>query len=231
VGPRPTKLASSEVGGPTNPLLYTAPLAGGIHGDAFKWSVGFLERRGRERFGPRFRIGERDHATIFSLLVYFLHQQREAEELGIDLRKGIMLSGPVGCGKTSLMTLMKLVAPPEYHYKIRSCRDVMFELADNGFEVISRYSRYSFASDGPTTYCFDDLGSESEMKIYGNSCNVMAEILQTRYELFISSRMITHVTTNLNADEIGQAYGTRVRSRIREMMNLIGFDAVTDKRV
>lgn len=36
--------------------------------------------------------------------------------------------------------------------------------------------------------------------------------------------MITHATTNLSASELEDYYGNRVRSRMREMFNLIAFD-------
>ena len=59
----------------------------------------------------------------------------------------------------------------------------------------------------------------------------MAEILLSRYDLFISKKLQTHITTNLSASEIEQQYGNRVRSRLRELCNLIAFDNVTkDKR-
>ncbi len=66
---------------------------------------------------------------------------------------------------------------------------------------------------------------------YGNECNVMAEILLRRYDLFINKKLQTHITTNLSASEIEKNYGNRVRSRIRNMFNLIAFDKNTkDKR-
>jgi DNA replication protein DnaC len=41
-----------------------------------------------------------------------------------------------------------------------------------------------------------------------------------------------HITTNLSASEIENAYGSRVRSRMREMFNLIAIEQVVqDKRV
>lgn len=59
----------------------------------------------------------------------------------------------------------------------------------------------------------------------------MAEILLSRYDLFTTRHMITHLTTNLNSTEIEQLYGLRVRSRLREMFNLIAFSPGTpDKR-
>jgi DNA replication protein DnaC len=59
----------------------------------------------------------------------------------------------------------------------------------------------------------------------------MAEILLSRYDLFISKKLLTHITTNLSATEIETHYGNRVRSRLREMVNLIAFEKTAqDKR-
>jgi DNA replication protein DnaC len=114
---------------------------------------------------------------------------------------------------------------------MKSCRDVSFEFIQEGYEVIFRYSRMSFNNSHPRIYCFDDLGTEQSLKYYGNECNVMGEILLSRYDLFISRDMITHLTTNLSASEIENLYGNRARSRLREMFNLIAFDQSSpDKR-
>jgi hypothetical protein len=75
----------------------------------------------------------------------------------------------------------------------------------------------------PRVYCFDDLGTESSLKYFGNKCSVMAKFLLSRYDLFISKRMLTRITTNLSSNEIEEMYGTRVRSRLREQFNLIAF--------
>ena len=63
-------------------------------------------------------------------------------------------------------------------------------------------------------------------------CYVMAEILLSRYDLFVSKGMLTHATTNLSASELEERYGNRVRSRMREMFNLVAVDKNSgDKRV
>jgi DNA replication protein DnaC len=114
---------------------------------------------------------------------------------------------------------------------MKSCRDVSFEFIQEGYSVILRYSKQAFNQDKPKMYCFDDLGTESNLKYYGNECNVMSEILSSRYDLFVSRQMITHITTNLNSSEIESIYGARVRSRMREMFNLVNFDKeAKDKR-
>ena len=99
--------------------------------------------------------------------------------------------------------------------------------------VYPPYSRNAFFpyTDIPRVHCFDDLGVEQPVNHWGNSCNVMAEILLSRYDLWISHKMITHITTNLNSQELEEAYGNRLRSRMRAMFNLIAFDpSSADKR-
>lgn len=69
------------------------------------------------------------------------------------------------------------------------------------------------------------------MRYFGDQINVMGEILLSRYDLYISQGIRTHATTNLNAEELEKRYGARVRSRLREMFNLIAFEAeAEDKR-
>lgn len=191
-----------------------------------------LEHNGKKHFGEHFTILERDHYVVVPLLVYFLKDHIAAAEIGISLSKGIALTGPIGCGKTSLMTLFRTFSANSPTFSIKSCRQVSFEFNKDGFEVIQKYSNGFNYENQTQAICFDDLGTENTLKYYGNDCNVMTEILLNRYDQFITRKMLTHITTNLNSDEIGQLYGPRVRSRMREMFNLICFDRKTkDKRV
>lgn len=193
--------------------------------------VAYMEAKGKELYRPDFRIFDEDRDIVFRLLVYFLRDERNAERYGLSLRKGLLITGPVGCGKTSLMNLIKLTLPPEQRYIVKSCREVSFEFIQEGYTIIRKYSNLSFKNDIPKVYCFDDLGTENSLKYFGNDCNVMAEILLSRYDLFLTRRMLTHITTNLNSSEIEEIYGTRVRSRLREQFNLIAFsESAKDKR-
>lgn len=180
-------------------------------------------------YGPNFRIIQEDHEIIYKLVVYFLGHEEESKRLGLDLRKGMMLTGPIGCGKTSLMSLMRLVPAKERNFVMKTTRDISFEFIQEGYEVINRYSKLSFSVSGPRTYCFDDLGAEQNLKYYGNSCNVMGEILLSRYDLFHSVGMVSHMTTNLGAADIESTYGARLRSRMRSMFNLVSLQSC-DKR-
>lgn len=193
--------------------------------------ITWLEKKGQEQFGNHFKILENDYPTIHKLLAYFINDESTCNQFGISLKKGIMISGPVGCGKTSLMNLMKSISEKENKFLVKPCRDISFEFIQDGYEVIHRYSKGKLYETNAKTICFDDLGAENNLKYFGNECNVMAEIILSRYELFTYKNLKTHITTNLSASEIEKQYGNRVRSRLREIVNLIAFNKeVTDKR-
>jgi energy-coupling factor transporter ATP-binding protein EcfA2 len=191
----------------------------------------WIERKGMELYGGRFRIIENDLQVVYKLISYFLKDEQVAFQYNIDCDKGILLTGPVGCGKTSLLNIMKFLAPVENKFSVKPCRDISFEFINDGYEIIHRYSKGKLYQSEPKIYCFDDLGAENNLKYFGNECNVMAEIILSRYDIFISKRIPTHITSNLSASEIETHYGLRVRSRLREMVNLISYDKTTkDKR-
>mgnify|MGYP006193184279 FL=1 len=193
--------------------------------------IAWIEKKGIELYGKKFKILETDHEIIYKLIAYFLKDEQACYQFNIDLEKGILLTGPIGCGKTSLMNLMKHIAPIGNKFSVKPCRDISFEFIQDGYQIIHKYSIGKLYQSEPRTYCFDDLGTENNLKYFGNECNVMAEILLSRYDLFISKKLQTHITTNLSATEIEKHYGNRVRSRLREMVNLIAYDKSTpDKR-
>lgn len=193
--------------------------------------ITWIQTKGQELYGQNFQILESDHPIIFKLIAYFLKDEATCHQFNIDLQKGILLSGPIGCGKTSLMNLMKYLTPIEHKFNIKPCREVSFEFIQDGYSVIHKYSKGRLYESDPKIICFDDLGLENNLKYYGNECNVMAEILLSRYDIFISKHIPTHITTNLSASEIEAQYGNRVRSRMRQMFNLIAYDKSTpDKR-
>lgn len=193
----------------------------------------FLQDKGLELYGKNFQLHADDAEIIIKLISLFIRDEETAQKFAIDTRKGVLLVGPVGCGKTSLMTLCRFLVAAELRHSIKSCRDIAFEFMKDGHEIFHRYTRGSFSQSKfePKAYCFDDLGLESTMNFYGNQCSVMSEILLSRYDLYHSFGMITHITTNLNSTEIEQRYGIRVRSRMRELFNLVAWPASTpDKR-
>lgn len=193
-----------------------------------------LEAKGKAYYGNDFYLREADAPVWMKLICWMTGDESIAADIGVSLDKGILLSGPIGVGKTCMMHLVRQLAKQNRRYRMKSCRDVSFEFPGIGVNVIYKYTRESYLSYPtlPDTICFDDLGLEMEAKDYGTTWNVMAEILLSRYDHFIHHGMLTHVTTNLNSKEIEARYGKRLRSRMREMFNVIAFaQGTADKRI
>ena len=111
-------------------------------------------------------------------------------------------------------------------------RELSFEFAKSGFDAINKYTLKQNCQSRLRGYCFDDFGTAEQIKHFGNACNVMAEVLISHYEQFLANHSVTNMTTNLSASEIKKKrYSNRLRSRIRNLFNLITFDKkAKDKR-
>lgn len=191
-------------------------------------TIQYLQHRGRHKFGQHFYISPLDYKVIYQMIAWIVEDEVACEKFNISTKKGLLLTGPVGCGKTSLMKLFSSLSSKDKTFIIKPSREVTMEFSKYGYDVIHRYSR---KRRSPKPICFDDIGIEPPMRYFGDEINVMGEILLSRYDLYISHGIRTHATTNLNAEEIEKRYGARVRSRLREMFNLIAFEAeAEDKR-
>ncbi len=190
----------------------------------FEKILAYLDVKGKLLFGEDFRIYDDDHNILLKLCNYFVKDFESCKQHGIDPNKGLLISGPVGCGKTSLMKLLKYLVPTQRPYEVIPCRNIVFSFNHLGYKTIEDYGDSQF-------FCFDDLGIEPIGRHYGKDCNVMGEVLLSRYELFLQAKIKTHITTNLNAKELEDCYGNRIRSRMRQLFNLIAFDKDSeDKR-
>lgn len=191
----------------------------------FTTCIQFLHHLGKQKYGPEFSIRKEDLNLIHKLIAYAIGEEELCSIYGIDLEKGILLTGPVGCGKTSLISLLPNFMYANQKYLVKNTRDIATEFHKEGYEIIQRYGNRG------KPFCIDDLGVEHNIKHFGNECNTIGEIMLQRYELQVSQGVITHATTNLNADELEDIYGIRVRSRLRSMFNLVSFPMETeDKR-
>lgn len=176
----------------------------------------YLEVKGKMLFGKDFRIFESDMDILFTLCNYMIRDEEMCRKMNLDLNKGLLVSGPVGCGKTSIMKLLKYLVPHQKAYEVIPCRNIVFSFNHIGFKAIEDYGDSGY-------FCFDDLGVEPLGRFFGQDCNVLGEILLSRHDLLLSKKIKTHVTTNLKATELEERYGQRVRSRMKNLFNLVTF--------
>lgn len=183
--------------------------------------------------GELFRIDD-DNREAVKLLCYYFTEDKRFESEGRLLKKGLLLFGGVGVGKSMLMHLLQ--RNQKQSYRLISCIDVVSEFTNQtkedrnaGVNVLARFYGDFHAPLNGNNYghkilglCFDDLGVENTRAVYyGEVKNCMEEIIWQRYKTGDFTK--THVTTNLSAEELKSAYGVRVYDRMLEMFNLIAW--------
>lgn len=190
---------------------------------------------------PNFRIEENQREFYINCYAYFRGLQRD-----FDLKKGLLISGPVGTGKTTAMELFRKIASQSANKKYRLfnmintryvIREYMTEFKPQ--LVLDKYGRNSyfkspagvFDKERPIHFCFDDFGLENvNVKNFGNEQNIMEEVLLDRYDEWKRYGMLTLGTSNLQPKQIEEAYGNRVRDRIKEMMNYVVLDGHSKRK-
>ena len=148
----------------------------------------------------------------------------------ISLRKGLLVFGSYGTGKTSSFQIIQNIAR---QYQVRelwfpsiSTQEVVerFNMAKNKEDVVRYYSKGVFL--------FDDLGAEMEGNNsfqYGKE-EVFVRILLNRYRNFESLGSKTHITTNLSLGKIEQRYGKQLADRFIKMFNLLKLDGPSRRK-
>jgi predicted ATPase len=199
----------------------------------FDQTKGYMLSRAPALFANRFDFKLDEHnKAIFNLLCYYFSEDRQfvsmASNMGINnpsLDKGIFLTGNFGVGKTVFMELFKKNKRQVFHQVTTKevalhyqhtgeYKDEYVDKFTNAFEDISVFGqRYA-------GICFEDLGTEDAKNSFGNKANVIGDILEIRYARG-NVGVWMHATTNLTAQQVGEYYGARVQSRLREVMNFI----------
>jgi DNA replication protein DnaC len=151
----------------------------------------------------------------FRALAYMLSDDARLEtELGMDPLKGLLVLGESGTGKTE--TLKAVRTNPLAPVRIVSILEIAEHVREHGSCELQIRADHVIV--------LDDVGAETvPVKYFGTEINWFKEFIEMTYlrgGLF--SKLI--VTTNLGGKQIEDLYGYRVRSRIREMFNVINLD-------
>ena len=152
-----------------------------------------------------------------------------------DLSKGLLIIGSVGSGKTLFMKVMKILTNNIFGinmFRQYTSREITNGFLSSGYEFLDRclYNENTSTRKKPTHISIDDIGRMDEtVTHFGTKKNVIQELLADRYEIFKTFGKHTFVTTNLNSEQLEQYYGEWIRSRAREMFNIVKITG-TDKR-
>lgn len=171
-------------------------------------------------------VDNNNKEAVADLCLYFANDPH-FETNGRSLKKGILLSGNIGCGKTYLLKLFSINQRKNFVINpVHTLCDLAEEI---GSPIYYEYSNPQFNMPIKTeTFrqnewgrLFDDLGSENKDKNkYEERARAMREIISIIYEKNIPYHWF-HVTTNLTLAQIKLVYGERVSSRMKDMFNFI----------
>lgn len=180
----------------------------------------FVQSPDRQDF--RVIVDKNNEVIVKNLCCYFTGDKRGA----YDPNKGLLFMGHVGVGKTYLMKAF--ATNPSLGFIVKRCKTIAMEYRekDRRERTIAQYSSISrnkgknyLADSNEFTWCFDDLGEETNVNDFGNEENVMQEILESCY----NNGIVAHATTNMTLELLLARYGKRVLDRLRQTFNIIEF--------
>jgi predicted ATPase len=194
---------------------------------------------------PRFQI-DSGCEPVIDLLVRYLREDPDflqSDEV-YALRKGILLMGGVGCGKTTIMRSFMQInlrfenirrtfnGTPQHqfnNYRSLESYQIAHAYQKSGYEILESgvytdvLERVYLKAD---VLFIDDIGSEPVINHFGNTTKIIGEIINVRYDI---KKAVTHCTTNLDPKSLKEHYGDRVFSRMKELFNFIHMTG-TDRR-
>ncbi|HLV63632.1 hypothetical protein [Galbibacter sp.] len=193
--------------------------------DQFKqlfWKEG---KRYYAREKRRFVVDENNKLFLDLICRYFSSDLSFEKMTNGELRKGLLVYGNCGTGKSSMFDIVQRVS---LKYNIKhlyftniSVHDIVSQFNKEskqnklvgGESVIEKYSR------GPVH--FDDLGTEKLVQSWGIKENLFDRLLQIRYNEFKAKGTKTFVTTNLSIRELQDNYSEQVNDRLYQMFNFL----------
>jgi hypothetical protein len=146
--------------------------------------------------------------------------------------KGIGIFGQPGVGKTTIIRFLRMSSDAGYisakGFEKVTVRDIVTNFKQYGSEV---FSRLKLDAGSRINICIDDLGRDNGMRmLYGDRVNVLADILESRYDAYIDYGLLTHFTTNFNEEELQKLYDPNgILSNWGRLCEMCNFLVIEDK--
>lgn len=193
--------------------------------ETFKSQVWKIGKEYYAKKGRPFVVDAENKLFLELICKYFTNDIEFEEITNGELRKGLLIYGTCGSGKSSIFDIIRKVIMDNglnhLYFKNTSVHTVIneFNKASKSNEkfggelVVEKYCR--------GTIHFDDLGTEKQVQAWGIKEDLFDRILQVRYNNFKETGRRTFVTTNMTIKELEKRYSPQVKSRLYEMFNML----------
>lgn len=163
-------------------------------------------------------------APIIKAICYRLSGDPKYEyELGFSFRKGLIIRGEPGLGKSWIVGL--LADNPVCSVQVITMNEISETVRKTGSFDGVKFGSYSMIY-------IDDVGTEaqSSTKVYGNEVNWFKNFIEGIYSADKKQLSRVMLSTNCSAQEFEEKYGFRVRDRIAEMFDVLELNGTSLRR-
>ena len=160
-------------------------------------------------YGKDLIVNDGNKKLITAICFFISNDERFETELGYSFKKGLLIRGISGLGKTYLFNCVKdnELKP----LSIYSMIEITEKVKDEGFLELPT-SKFLY---------LDDVGTEEHtVNHYGTKISFFKNFIE-KYYLQNKTYEKLIISTNNSFSEMEEKYGFRVRSRIKDMFNII----------
>lgn len=178
-----------------------------------KYMFRLMKWTSENKLGRKLEVNE-NNKHLITTLCYFLSRDKKFEtELGFSFNKGLLIRGISGLGKTHLVRCLE-------ENELNPIRILsMIEITDE----IKMQGEYEVSMQNNKVVYLDDVGTEEPVvNHYGTKVTFFKNYIELVY-LKSHNKIFSNlmISTNNSFSEIEEKYGFRVRSRMKEMFNVI----------
>lgn len=178
-----------------------------------KYMFNLMKWASQNKLGRKLVVNESNKHFI-TTLCYFLSKDTKFEtELGFSFNKGLLIRGISGLGKTHLVRCLE-------ENELNPILILsMIEITDE----IKMQGEYEINIGDKKVIYLDDVGTEEPLvNHYGTKITFFKNYIELIY-LKNQNKAFNHlmISTNNSFSEIEDKYGFRVRSRMKEMFNIV----------